>query len=125
MCSIHYIEQIWEGDDSSLNVWVNLGDLADGREVLGPQDTFESGLEGRDITSAMSISDRHRLFDAIRHVQISYIAQPAMGLDGSDHDLTITLSPTCFIRCHWWVDPPDEWQGVKEIVEILRRCART
>lgn len=92
---------------------------------MSPQGDVDLGLEGRDITAVISVSDRRRLFDAIRHVQISYIEQPVMGLDGSDHDLTITFSPTCFMRCHWWVDLPDEWQGVKEIVEILRRSART
>lgn len=124
MCSIHYIEQTWDSYYNSLNVWVNLSDLAEGREGLEPRDAFDTDLEGRDITALLSDADRRKLFNAIRRIQLSYVAEPLMGLDGSDHDLTIRFSPTCSIRCHWWTELPAEWEGVKETVRILRKAAR-
>ena len=124
MCSIHYIEQTWDSYPNSLNVWVNLSDLATGREGLEPQDDFDAGLDGRDITALLSAADRRKLFNAIRRVRLGYVAEPIMGCDGSDHDLTITFTPTCSIRCHWWTELPAEWEGVKEVVRILRKGAR-
>jgi hypothetical protein len=57
-------------------------------------------------------------------VQLNYVAEPAMGLDGSDHDLTITFSPNCSINCHWCTGLPAEWKGVAEIVRILNKATR-
>lgn len=124
MCSIHYIEQTWDSYFNSLNVRVNLDDSAEGRERAGAQDVVVAGLECRDITALLSDADRRKLFNAVRRVQLSYVAEPLMGLDGSDHDLTIRFSPTCSIHCHRWAELPAEWQGVKEVVRIPRKAAR-
>lgn len=123
-CSIHYIEQTWDSYPNSLNVRVNLGDLADGCERTEPQTVILAGLECRDITAQIGPADRRKLLDAIRRVQLGYVAEPLVGCDGSDHDLTIAFSPTCSIHCHWWAELPEEWQGIAEIVKILRSHAK-
>ncbi|MBU2478245.1 MAG: hypothetical protein KKA36_04080 [Gammaproteobacteria bacterium] len=123
-CSIHYVEQAWDNYDSSLDVWVNLTDLHLGKGRIESQDAFAPNLEGRDITAQLSDADRRTLFNAMRRVQLGYVAEPLMGCDGSDHDLTLRFSSTCSITCHWWTELPAEWKGVKEIVRILRRYAR-
>lgn len=123
MCSIHYIEQTWDSYFNSLNVWVNLGESADGHEGMGQPDVTVAGLECRDITALMSAADRRELLRAIHHIRLGYVEDPVMGLDGSDHDLTIAFSPSCSIHCHWWTELPAEWRGVKEIVRILRKYA--
>lgn len=124
LCSIHYIEQTWDSYPNSLNIRVILGDLVDGRERPEPPNVIGAGLECRDISALISPADRRKLLDAIRRVQLGYVAEPLMGCDGSDHDLTITFSPTCSIHCHWWAELSEEWQGVAEIVKILRRYAK-
>ncbi len=123
-CSIHYVEQTWDSYDSSLDVWVNLTDLYLGKDCIEPHEAFAPDLQGRDITAQLSAADRRKLFNALRRVQIGYVAEPAMGCDGSDHDLAIVYSPTCSISCRWWTELPAEWKGVAEIVRILRKAAR-
>jgi len=122
--SIHYVEQTWDRYDNSLDVWVNLTDLYRGQDGIAPEDAFAPDLQGRDITAYLSDADRRNLFNALRRVQIGYVAEPAMGCDGSDHDLTLAFSSSCSIRCCWWTELPAEWKGMAEIVRILRKGAR-
>lgn len=122
-CSIHYVEQTWDSYPNHLDVWVNLTDLALGREGLTPVDDFDPKLEGRDITGQISATERRELFECLRGLRLGYVEEPAMGCDGSDHDLSIAFSPTCSIRCRWWTELPAEWQGVEPILRILRKGA--
>lgn len=120
VCSIHYCEYIWDSYSDSLDVRVNLTDLYLGHEGLTPEDAFAPDLEGRDITAQLSTADRRELFTCIRCLQLGYVADPAIGVDGSDNEMTIEFGPQCSISCRWWTDLPAEWEELREIIRILR-----
>ena len=123
-CWIEYRESAWLAVPYELKVKVNLTDLAQGRVGRERRDGFHRGeAPGKDITKRLATAELQRLYQLMRAVQIGFAAEPAMGCDGSDHELTLVFAPLCRITCRWWVEIPPEWRGVQEIVRILHRHA--
>lgn len=123
-CSIHYREQAWDSFPDALDVWVNLTDVCQGLDRIEPADAFPEDLVGRDITAHLSVADRRKLYALMRGLQLGFVVEPAMGCDGSDHELTIAFAPLCSVSCRWWVELPAEWSGLEEILRIVRKGAK-
>jgi hypothetical protein len=120
-CSIQYTEHDVPGFYGRLDVRVNLTDFYLGREGLTPEDGFGPDLGGCDITDRISHADRRVLFECTRGLRLGFVAEPSMGCDGTDYELTIRFSPACSIRCQWWNELPTEWKDMEPLVRILRK----
>ncbi len=57
-CSIHYVEQAWDNYDSSLDVWVNLTDLHQGKDRIESQDALIKVIKGSEYLKSKYRSDQ-------------------------------------------------------------------
>ena len=119
VCSIHYREYAWDNYEGCLDVRVNLTDLYLGNEALAPEDAFEPDPQVRDITAQLSPADRRELFACLHRLRLGFVAEPLMGVDGADYEITIQFGPQCSITCRWWTELPAEWEGLRKIIRIL------
>jgi hypothetical protein len=119
VCSIHYREYAWDNYEGCLDVRVNLTDLYLGNEALASEDAFEPDPQIRDITEQLSPAERRALFACLQRLRLGFVAEPLMGLDGADYEITIQFGPQCSITCCWWTELPAEWEGLREIIRIL------
>jgi len=121
ICSIHYREYAWDNFENCLNVRVNLTDLYLGREGLVSEDAFDPDPEIRDITEDLSAAERRELYACLQRLRLGFVAEPLIGVEGADYEITIQFGLQCSITCRWWSELPAEWEGLREIIQMMGR----
>jgi len=119
LCEIHYREYAWDNYGNCLNVRVDLTDHYLGRAGLAPEDAFDTDAQVRDITTQLSPGERRELFAGLQRLRLGFVAEPLIGVDGADYEITIQFGSRCSIACRWWSKLPTEWVGLREIIRLL------
>jgi hypothetical protein len=46
------------------------------------------------------------LFACLQRLRLGFVAEPLIGVDGADYEITIRFGPQCSIACRWWSELP-------------------
>jgi hypothetical protein len=81
--------------------------------------------KARDITSYISMEQRHAILTWISTLKTGIVHEPMMGLDGTLFTLRIESDAFTSVEYCWWGALPTEWHDLKPILSILNQFVTT
>ena len=84
----------------------------------GGRPGYTATEDGKGWTRKLTREESTQLLDLVSRLTIGFAPGHLLGLDGTSYELTISSGMNT-LNLHWWMELPDGWSEVREIVTLI------